>query len=427
MRERLVIVDGVRTPFSKMSTDFARLGAADLGKIAMQAVLTKTGIDPKAIDEVIFGCVGQPVDAMNIARVAALRAGLPESTPAVSVHRNCASGMEAITQAHEKAMAGVGEIFLVGGTESMSGYPLLYNEAAKKKYMNLARAKSAGERVATMLSFRFSDFSPIIGLKEGLTDSSCGLNMGETAELVGREAALTREDMDAFALRSHQRAVAAKERFADEICPVYVPPKFERAVDQDNGPREQQTMQALAKLKPVFERRTGAVTAGNASQVTDGAVALIVMTESRAAREGVKPLGLLTHYAYAGCDPKRMGMGPVYAIDRASKRGAPRLDDADIVEINEAFAAQTLAVLRAMRSGELCRQMLGRSEPLGEIPDAKLNVNGGAIALGHPVGASGARLVLTALYELRRRGARRALTSLCVGGGQGAALWLEAA
>ncbi|RMF76838.1 MAG: acetyl-CoA C-acyltransferase [Acidobacteria bacterium] len=427
MADRLVIVDGVRTPFSKMGTDLARLGAADLARAAISDLMTRSGFDPEAIDEVILGCVGQPVDAMNIARVAALRAGLPERIPAVTVHRNCASGMESITQAYEKACAGRGEVFVVGGTESMSNYPLLYSESAKAKFMRLARARSFGQRLATLLSFRLSDFSPIIGLKEGLTDSACGLNMGQTAELIGREAHVTREEADAFALRSHQRALAARERLAEEICPVFVPPKFDRAVEHDNGPRENQSLEALAKLRPVFERDTGTVTAGNASQVTDGAVALLVMTESRAAREGLAPLGVLTHYAYAGLDPKRMGLGPVYAIDRAEKSGAPGLHEADIVELNEAFAAQVLACQRALASDDFCRRELGRDGAIGAIPDEKLNVNGGAIALGHPVGASGARLVLTALRELRRRGGRRALATLCVGGGQGAALWLEAA
>ncbi len=427
MSERLVIVDGVRTPFCRMDTDLARLGAADLARIAIADLLTRTGFDPEAIDEVILGCVGQPVDAMNVARIAALRAGIPERIPAVTVHRNCASGMESITQAHEKACAGRGEVFVVGGTESMSNYPLLYRESARGKFMRLARAKTLGQRLGILLSFRPADFSPVIGLKEGLKDSACGLNMGQTAELVGREAGVGREEMDAFALRSHQRAIAARERLAEEICRVFAPPKLDRVIDRDNGPRENQSLEALARLRPVFERGTGTVTAGNASQITDGAVALLVMTESRAAREGLSPLGILTHYACAGLDPKRMGLGPVYAIDRAERLGAPPLAEADVVELNEAFAAQVLACQRALDSADFCRRELGRDAPIGAIPDEKLNVNGGAIALGHPVGASGARLVLTALRELRRRGGRRALATLCVGGGQGAALWLEAA
>jgi acetyl-CoA C-acetyltransferase/acetyl-CoA acyltransferase len=424
MTPQLVIVDGVRTPFTKMGTALAPLGAADLAQRVMQALLTRTGLDPGRLDEVIFGCVGQPVDAMNLARVAALRAGVPEQVPAVTVHRNCASGMEAITQAYERMCAGRGDIYLVGGSESMSNYPLLYGESATEKFMQLGRAKTASSRAATLLSFRLGDFSPVIGLKEGLTDSACGLNMGETAELVSREAHVTREQMDEFALASHQKAIAGRERLDEEISPVYVDGQ---AVTRDNGPREQQSMEALARLKPVFERGTGAVTAGNASQVTDGAVALLVMTAERAEREGIEPLGTLTGYAYAGVDPARMGLGPVHAIARAEQRVGLGVDDADLIEINEAFAGQVLACLAAARSADYAREHLDRDRSVGEIPTDRLNVNGGAIALGHPVGATGARLVLTALKELRRRGQRRALTSLCVGGGQGAALWLETA
>jgi acetyl-CoA acetyltransferase family protein len=250
--------------------------------------------------------------------------------------------------------------------------------------------------------------------------------MGETAELLAREYGIDRELQDAFSLESHSRAVAAREKLAEEICPVYaVDRKDAKPIVTDNGPRPEQSMEALAKLKPVFDRRNGTVTAGNASQITDGAVALLVMTEEKALQLGLKPLGALVGYAYAGCDPSRMGLGPAYAIAKAEEQSGLTLDDADIVEINEAFAAQVLAVLKCLRSDEFAKLCLGRPLPLGKVPKEKLNVNGGAIALGHPVGATGARLILTALKELNRRQARRALVSLCVGGGQGAAIWLE--
>ena len=226
-------------------------------------------------------------------------------------------------------------------------------------------------------------------------------------------------------MQSHQRAAAARAKLADEICPVFSTSNGAAAITVDVGPRKDQSLDALAKLKPQFDRRNGTVTAGNASQITDGAVALLVMGESRAKELGFTPLGVLTGYAYAGCDPARMGLGPVHAIARANEQTGLTLADADVIEINEAFAAQTLAVIKCCASGEFARKSLHRAEPLGEISMDKLNVNGGAIALGHPVGASGARLVLTALAELKRRNARRALVTLCVGGGQGAALWLE--
>lgn len=424
--ERLVIVDGVRTPFCKMGSELAHLGADELGRVAVNALLTRTGLDPHLVDEVIFGCVGQPAEAANVARVIALRAGIPEHVPAFTVHRNCASGCEAITQAQQKLHAGRGSIFIVGGAESMSQVPLYFSYAAAQKFAGLSRAKSLGQRLRALAAFRPADFKPRVGLQLGLTDPVCGLNMGETAELLAGDFGLTREEQDSFALGSHQRAVAAKDKLAEEICPVFPSGKSRAGtITQDNGPRAQQSLEALAKLKPVFDRKTGSVTAGNASQITDGAVALLVMGESRAAALGFKPLGALTGYAYAGCDPTRMGLGPVFAIAEAEKQLGLTLADADLIEVNEAFAAQVLAVLKAAESPKFCRKMLGREQPLGEISRAKLNVNGGAIALGHPVGSTGARLVLTTLKELHRRQARRALVTLCVGGGQGAALWLE--
>ena len=401
---KLAIIDGVRTPFCKMGTDLASLSADELGRIAVSALLAKTGLEPALVDEVIIGCVCQPFDAANIARVIALRAGIPEHVPAATVNRNCASGMESLTAAAERMAAGRGSIFIVGGTESMTNVPLLYRPEAARKFGKLAKAKSAAESLMAMARFRVGDFRPRIGLQMGLTDPVSGLNMGETAELLARENGITREEQDAFAHRSHEKAVAAAEAMTAEICPAYVNGS---AITRDNGPRADSSPAALAKLKTIFDKY-GTVTAGNSSQVTDGAVALLVMSAPRAAELGLTPLGFLTHYAYTGCDPARMGLGPVGAIAKASENAGLKVDDADIVEINEAFAAQVLAVLKRV-----------------PVPAEKLNVNGGAIALGHPVGATGARLVLTALNELRRRGSRRALVSLCVGGGQGAALWLE--
>ena len=406
MSERLVVVDGLRTPFCKAGSDLASLGADELGRIAVSALLTRTGLDPQLIDEVIIGCVGQPAEAANVARVIALRAGVPESVPAMTVHRNCASGFEAFTTAYERMAAGRGSIYIVGGAESMSRVPMLFRDTAARKFASLSRAKSPTRKIAALTSFRLGDFEPRLGLKLGLTDPVCGLNMGETAELLARENGITREAQDAFAIESHRKAVEAEARLAEEITPVYLAGK---PIAKDNGPRTDQTMAVLGGLRAIFDKY-GGVTAGNSSQITDGAVALLVMTEKRAAELGFQPLGALVGYAYAGCDPARMGLGPVFAIEQAEKRYGLKCADADIVEINEAFAAQVLTVLQKLD---------------GQIPSEKLNVNGGAIALGHPVGATGARLILTSLKELARRNARRALVSLCVGGGQGGAIWLE--
>jgi acetyl-CoA C-acetyltransferase/acetyl-CoA acyltransferase len=409
MNDRLAIIDGVRTPFCKAGTDLAGQAPDELGRVAVTALLAKTGVDPEVIDEVVFGCVGQPVDAANIARVIALRAGIPASVPAMTVQRNCASGFEAITVASERMQAGHGTVFIVGGTESMSQSPMLFRQEASKKFGAVAKAKTTGAKVRALLEFRPADFAPRSGLKLGLTDPVSSLNMGETAEILAQEFRISREAQDEFALRSHQRAWNAAEKFNEEIVPVFLTRPDGRAVTRDNGPREKQSLADLARLRPVFEKH-GTVTAGNSSQITDGAVALLVMSERRAAELGLRPLGTLVDYAYTGCDPARMGLGPVFAIRKLQARSGVRAEDADLVEINEAFAAQVLAVLQQLEA---------------PIDLNRLNVNGGAIALGHPVGATGARLVLSALKELRRRNASRALVSLCVGGGQGGALWLE--
>jgi acetyl-CoA acetyltransferase family protein len=427
MKEPIYIVDGVRTPFAKSGTVFADTSAMDLGKTVISLLMARTGLAPEKIEEVIFGCVGQPAEAPNIARVIALRAGIPESVPAVTVHRNCASGFEAVTQAADKMIAGRGDVFLVGGVESMSQLPLLYSHEAAQKFGAFARAKHIGQKVQAITRFRLNDLKPEIALQLGLSDPVCGLSMGETAENVSRDFNISREEQDAFAMRSHHRAIAARPNLEAEITPVYLPrsKNGKNYLQQDNGPRENQTMEALAKLKPVFEPNTGTVTAGNSSQITDGAVALLLMTEKGLKESGLTPLGRLLGYDYAGLDPARMGLGPIYAIHRAEQRVGLGLKDAAIIEINEAFAAQVLACQRGAASADYCKSHLNRESALGEIPDEILNVNGGAIALGHPIGVTGSRLVLTALKELHRRQADKALVSLCVGGGQGGALWLS--
>jgi acetyl-CoA acetyltransferase family protein len=427
MTEPIYIVDGVRTPFAKAGTTVAEIEAVELGKTVVSQLMARSGIDPSRIEEVIFGCVSQPPEAANVARVIALRAGLPESIPAITVHRNCASGFEAVTQAAEKMLIGRGDIFVVGGVESMSRIPLLFSHEAAKKFGAFARAKNLPQKLGVLASFRATDFQPRVGLQLGLCDPVSGFNMGQTAENLSRDFNITREEQDEFAMRSHHKAIAGREKLKQEITPVYLPKagKGEGFMDQDNGPRENQTMEALAKLKPVFEPGTGTVTAGNSSQITDGAAALLLMNERGLRETGLTPLGRLEAYAYAGLDPSRMGLGPVHAIHRAEQKSGLGLANAEIIEINEAFAAQVIACLRAAKSESYCREHLGRETVLGEIRDEILNVNGGAIAIGHPVGVTGTRLVLTALKELHRRNLSRALVSLCVGGGQGGALWLS--
>ncbi len=416
----LVIVAAVRTPFTRAGSDLAHLDAVELGRHAVAALLTRTGIDPMLVDETIIGCVGQPPEAMNIARVIALRAGLPESKPAMTVHRNCASSLEALTLAHAKMCAGQGEVFVVGGTESMSNMPFYFSKPAVAKFATMSRARDFTGRAKAALHFRLADFAPVIGLKLGLTDPVSNLNMGQTAEVLAREFGITRDMQDAFAMRSHLRATQANHLLNQEIAPIL----GKTVIATDNGIRADSSLEKLAKLKPLFDTTVGSVTAGNSSQITDGAVALLVATEEAAAAHNWKPLGRLVSYAATGCDPSRMGLGPVRAIDAALHRSGWKLGDADVIEINEAFAAQVLAVMKCLADPASARRA-GLEGPLGEIDPARINACGGAIALGHPVGASGARLVLNALNQLQATDTKRAIVSLCVGGGQGMAACLE--
>ncbi len=414
----MFILAATRTPFCKMGTDLAPFTADDLGRLATTALLTQTGIDPAELSEVIFGCVAQPAEAANIARVIALRSGIPQHVPAMTVHRNCASGMEAVTAAHQRIAAGQGDLFIVGGSESMTHVPLLFPHEAAQHFSDLNRAKSSGQKLSAAASFNLSDFKPRVGLELGLTDPYTGLIMGDTAEILSREFGITREAQDRFAAESHAKALAHREQLNAEISPVFT---NGLAITEDNGIRTDSTPEKLATLRPIFDRTTGTVTAGNSSQITDGAVALLVGTQAAASRLGIEPLGRLAAYAYSGCDPTRMGLGPVHAIAKAKQLSGLSPDDADLIELNEAFAAQVLACLASLKDPKTHHFDL----PAYDIPAEKINRRGGAIALGHPVGATGARLILTALAQLRETGGKRALATLCIGGGQGAALYLE--
>ncbi len=425
MSDRLAILAGVRTPFCKAGGPLAGHGADDLGALAVREAMARTPIAPSLLDELVLGCVGQPADAANIARIVGLKAGLPQGLIASTVHRNCASGMEAISTAHTKIKAGEARFLMVGGAESMSNIPLYFNKAMTALFARLMRAKGALPKLQTWMGLRPFHLNPIIGVQVGLTDPVVGMNMGQTAELLAREYHIPRHAQDAFALASHQKAVAAAGRLGEEIIPIPLAPKFEVMQAGDDGPRATQDLAALAKLKPYFDRLAGTVTVGNACPLTDGAVAMTVTSEHLAKEMGLTPLGYVRASTYAALDGRRMGLGPVYATAKLFDQTGLSMRDMDLIEINEAFAAQVLACTTAMASERFATTHLGRSTAVGEVDPAKLNVNGGAIALGHPVGATGARLVLTALHELRRRGQQRALCSLCIGGGQGAAFVVE--
>ena len=423
MKERIAIIDGLRSPIAKANGKLNDISADTLGSIITKELVLRNDLDYKQFDEVIMGNVAQPANAANIARVMAIRAGFPQSTPAYTVHRNCASGMQSISSAIEKINSNQGDLYLVGGMESMSNIPLLYSDEFRSFITKFTYSKSISEKFKLLTTFRLNFLKPTIGLISGLTDPISGKIMGITAENLANEFKISRAAQDEYALNSHKKAQKAIEAgvFKDEIHPIMT--KIASMID-DDGVRFNQTIESLSKLNPIFIKDGGTVTAGNSSQVSDGACSLIVCTESKAKELNLEPLGFISDYSYAGLDAHRMGLGPVYATKKLFDKTGISLKDIDLIEINEAFAAQVIANLKAFASEDFCQKAFN-SPALGEIDESILNVNGGAIALGHPVGMSGARIVLTALKELKRRDKNRALATLCIGGGQGAAFLLE--
>ncbi len=422
----LAVVAGVRTPFAKAFGPLAKVTADRLGCLAVEAVLAAGKTPPAGIDEVVFGNVAGPPEASNVARVIALRSGIPTDRIAHTVNANCASGIESIIESWQALAEGRADRIVAGGTESMSNVPLLWNRRLAELLMRWRRAH--GWRKWSVLGgLRPRFFRPVIALELGLTDPICGLNMGQTAERLAKEFGISREEQDQFALTSHQRAAAAQQRgfFKGEIVPLTANQTGAQPLDADSGPRPNQSLEALQKLPPVFDPREGTVTVGNSCPITDGAAAVILTLAD--GKSEPEPLGYIRDYAVAGCDPGRMGLGPTYATNKLLRKSGMTLGDFDLIEINEAFAAQVLACQRAFASTKFAQRELGRDQALGELDPERVNVNGGAIALGHPVGSTGTRLVITLLRALRERGLRHGLATLCVGGGQGAAVWVEAA
>ncbi len=423
MKERIAIIDGLRSPIAKANGKLNDVTADTLGAIITKELVLRNNLDYKQFDEVIMGNVAQPANSANIARVMAIRAGFPQSTPAYTVHRNCASGMQAISSAIEKIHANQGELYLVGGIESMSNIPLFYSDEFRNFITKFTYSKSFMEKLKLIGSFRPNFLKPIIGLISGLTDPISGKIMGITAENLANEFKISKEEQDIYALNSHLKAQKAIENgiFKDEIHPIMTK---NASILNDDGVRFNQTIEALNKLNPIFERVGGTVSAGNSSQVSDGACSLIICSESKAKELNLEPIGYIKDYAYAGLDAHRMGLGPIYATKKLFDKTGVKLEDIDLIEMNEAFAAQIIANLKAFASEDFCQKAFN-SPALGKINEEILNVNGGAIALGHPVGMSGARIILTAIKELKRRDKKLALASLCIGGGQGASFLLE--
>ena len=424
----IVLAAGLRSPWVRAGGAFSDEDAGHLGSLVARELLTRTGIDPGAFDEVIVGSVGPPHDQANVARVIGLRAGVPRHVPARTVARNCASGIESVTTAATSIRAGIGDLYLTMGVEVMSAYPLIFGDDMTDMFGGLMRAKSPVKKLKTLGRFRPSFLQPRVALMEGLTDPISDLVMGQTAELLARDYGITREECDEYAAMSHRRAAKARDagRFEPEIVPVFPLGAREGAtsVIHDDSIRDDQTPKKLAKLRPYFEKPDGVVTVGNACGITDGAGALVVTTAERAKELDLEALARIKAWSWAGCDPARMGLGPVYATTKVLDEAGVSLADIGAIELNEAFAAQVLACKRAFESDTFADNV-GRTSAVGELDLAKTNVNGGAIALGHPVGATGARLLLTAALELEAGDHELSLATLCIGGGQGGAVLLE--
>ncbi len=419
---RPVVIAGLRTPFVRSVGAFRDRSALDLGRAVVAEMVARTGLDPGLIDLVVYGQVVVDPQTPNIAREVVLGAGLPKTIEAYSVSRACASSTQALADACKAILLDEADVVVCGGADSVSRPPITLGPRLVDAMMTSRQARDLAGRVRPFLRLRPRDLAPA---PPALKEPSTGLTMGESAEKMAKENRIPREDQDAFALRSHRRAAEAWDRgvFEDEVLPVFVHGK---PVTRDDIVRPDTTMEKLARLKPVFDRRYGTITAGNSCALSDGASALLVASEEAARALGFKPLAAVRAWAFAAVDPGwQMLMGPSFAVPIALERAGMTLADITVVDIHEAFSAQVLSNLRAWASREWAREHLGRDEPIGEVPDDRLNVHGGSIALGHPFAATGARQVLTMANELRRRGGGTALVTQCAAGGLGAAVVLE--
>ena len=424
------VIDGARTPFLKAKNRPGVFSAGDLATQAGRTLLTRQKFAPQELDEVILGCAAPSVDEVNIGRVVALRLGCGQKVPGWTVMRNCASGMQALDSGINNILAGRSQLVLAGGVDALSRAPLLYNDRMVNWFSDLAASRSSGQKLSTFLKLPFKSLlAPVIGIMKGLTDPMVGLLMGQTAENLAHRFGITREQMDSFSVRSHKRVCAAQDAGhlaagGGEVEALY--DKDGNAYGLDDGVRRDSSLENLAKLKPFFDRKYGNVTPGNSSQITDGAAWLILASEDSLKKYDLKPIGRILDSEWAGLDPAQMGLGPVHAATPILNRHGLKLDGVEYWEINEAFAAQVLGCLAAWRDAKYCKEELGLDSALGDLDQEKLNVDGGAVALGHPVGASGARIVLHMLKLLQRKNAKRGLASICIGGGLGGAMLVEA-
>jgi acetyl-CoA acyltransferase len=421
---RVAIVAGVRTPFAKAGTAFKSISAIDLGKLCVAELLQRTNLDGKEVQALVFGTVIPSVIAPNIAREVSLLPLLPKGVQAYTVSRACASANQAITDAADQIALGHLDVAIAGGSESLSNIPILHAQGFADALVLASKARTFPARLKALSRIRPKDLVPVT---PAIAEPSTGETMGQSAEKMAKLNAIAREEQDHFALRSHRLAAAGTSdgRLTAEIMPVYVPPRFESVLTSDNGIREDTSYEALAALKPVFDRKYGSVTAGNSSPLTDGGACVLLMNEEKARALGYPPLGIIRSYAYAALDPgEQLLQAPVLAAPVALKRAGLTLKDIDLVEMHEAFAAQVLSNLKGFES-KYWAERAGFSQPVGEVDRAKLNVMGGSIAIGHPFGATGARITTTLLNELRRRGGQFGLMTVCAAGGMGFAMVVE--
>jgi acetyl-CoA acyltransferase len=423
---RVAVIAGVRTPFAKAGTALRNLSAIELGKLCVAELLQRTEMEGQDVDALVFGTVVPSVIAPNIAREVSLLPMLPKGVESYTVSRACASANQAITAAADQIALGHHDVIIAGGAESLSNVPILHSRSMSDKLVALSRAKSLAQRLGIVSSIRPADFIPIT---PAIAEPSTGETMGQSAEKMAKLNHIQREEQDQFALRSHRMAAVGLEdgRLTAEMAPVWVPPRFEQSLDTDNGVRKDTSIEQLRALKPVFDRKYGTVSAGNSSPLTDGGAAVLLMSEEKAKVLGYKPLAFIRSYAYAALDPgEQLLMGPVLAAPVALQRAGLQLADMDLVEMHEAFAAQVLSNLKGLES-KAWAERAGFTKPVGEVDRSRLNVMGGSISIGHPFGATGARILTTLCNELARRNGRFGLMTVCAAGGMGHAMVVERA
>jgi acetyl-CoA acyltransferase len=425
MSKRVAVIAGCRTPFARAGSELARMSGVQLGTVAVRELINRAELDPAEVDHLIFGTVVPSIPAPNVSREVGLEAGLPPTVPAFTVSRACASSSQAITSGAEAIMAGQAAVVIAGGVEVLSDVPMLLSRSLRDALVSASRAKSVGARVKALAGVRPRHLAP---LTPAIAEPSTGETMGESAERMAKENGITREAQDLWAYRSHRLAAqgTADGRLQAEIVPTFVPPGYDTVLDHDNGIRADTSLEKLAALKPVFDRRYGSVTAGNASPLTDGAGAVLLMAEEKARALGYEPLGYIRSWAYSALSPRdQLLQGPAYAAPVALERAGVTMQDVELWEMHEAFAAQVLSNLQALDSAAFARTQLGAGRKVGIIDEDRINVMGGSIAIGHPFGATGARLTTTLLNEMQRRGSGLGLITICAAGAMGFAMVLE--